>query len=151
MYVARTRRPPSSAAHPCAPRRVTASAKSSRVSSLPIFLPSAFSQVPVGPWGVLQSRVPPRLCVTSSSSPSSPLNLDIVRFWCPCQVAFRKNSRGQGASTPCQLRALGLDPCYLDMPELFRLPPPPPPHHLPPPPLPPLPPPPFYSWYHPCC
>ena len=106
----------------------------SRVGLLSPLPPSACTQVPVLPWGVRPSRVPPRICVPDSSSPSSPPNLGIVRFWCPCWVAFREKARGQGASTPWQLCALVLAPHYLAMPAPFRLP-------ISLPPFPPLPPP----------
>ena len=57
----------------------------SRASSLPPFPPSACTQVPVGPWGVIPLRVPPCICVPASSSPSSPHNIGIVPFWCLCR------------------------------------------------------------------
>ena len=51
--------------------------------SLPPSPPSTCTQVPVCPWGVCTPRVPPRLFLPVLSSPSSPPNIDIVRFWCP--------------------------------------------------------------------
>ena len=103
----------------------------SRDGSLPPLPPSACTQVPFVPWGGRPSRVPPCLYVPALSSPSSPPILSIVRFWCPCRVAFREKASSQGASTPWQSRALVLSPCYLSMPATFRI--------IVPPPLPPLP------------
>ena len=80
------------------------------------------TQVLVVPWGVCPLRLPPRLYVPKLSSPSFPPNLGIVQFWCTCQVNFREKARGQGASTPWQLRALVLAPRYFSMPAPFRLP-----------------------------
>ena len=39
----------------------------------------SYTQVLVSPWGVISSRVPPRLCVPALPFLSSPLNLGIVR------------------------------------------------------------------------
>ena len=94
---------------------------------LPPLPPLACTQVPVGPWGVFLSRVPPCLYVFASSFLSFFPNIGIVLFWCPCWVVFREKLRDQGASTPWHLHALVLAPRYLAMPAPFRLPHPPPP------------------------
>ena len=83
----------------------------------PPFADLSLQPVPVGPWGFLPSRFPPRLCVPASFSPSSPPNIGLVRFWCPCRAAFLKKARGQGVSNPWQSLTLVLVPCYLSLPE----------------------------------
>ena len=54
--------PPASASCLYAPHRVPASALCPVTVYPPPFLPLACSQVPISPWGVLLSRVLPRLC-----------------------------------------------------------------------------------------
>ena len=81
-----------------------------RASLITLLPPSAYTQVPVVPWGVRQLWVPQYLCVPAFSSPSSPQNLGIVWYLFFCLVAFRAKSRFPGASNPRQLHALVLFP-----------------------------------------
>ena len=91
--------------------------------SLPLFLPSACNQVPVSPWGVLMSRLPPCICVPALTSPSSPLNPDIFWSLVSFQVEFCARARGQVTFTTWQPCALVLaTPHFLAMPELFSFP-----------------------------
>ena len=105
LDVVRTRRPSASAACPCAPRRVPG--YRSRSGLLPPFPSLSCTQVHFFTWGVSPSQVPPHICLPSLSPPISSPNIDIVRFFCPCRVAFLEKARGQGASTPSQSQAFG--------------------------------------------
>ena len=106
----RTLYPPASAARLCALRHVPASATVSCYCAPPHFPPSAYSQVPISPWGVLLSRVNPLLCAYALPSLSDPSSPRI--FWCLvlCRVDFRARVRGQGTYTPWQLLSLLLAP-----------------------------------------
>ena len=63
LDTAHTRHPLASAACPCALHRMLASTAVPMLVCSPPLLPSACNQVPVVPWGVFPSRVPPRLCI----------------------------------------------------------------------------------------
>ena len=66
LDVTYTHHPPAYASCLYTPHRVPTSAFCPVNVPPPPFMPSAFSQVPVSPWGVLSSRVPPRLCDPAS-------------------------------------------------------------------------------------
>ena len=100
LDVACTRIPPASAARPCAPRRVPASANVSFLYTPFLFCPRPDLRSLLDPWGVRPLRVPTRLCVPTSSSWLLLHILSYSGVTFSCRVDFRKNARGQGASTP---------------------------------------------------
>ena len=109
------------APHACIYRRY-------RACALPLFLPSACTQVPVSPWGVCMEWFPPRLCVPESPSPIYPPNIGIVWFLVSLLGGFLQKGERPGylhslavtrpgfappATWPCQHRSGYLPPYHL--------------------------------------
>ena len=90
LDVAYTLHQTDSVSHPCAPRGVPAPAVVSRVGLIPLLPPSAFTQVPVRPWGVCLLRFSLWVYIPASSYPSSPPNLGIVRSLVSTRWLFTK-------------------------------------------------------------
>ena len=121
-----TRHPSASAARPCSLQRVPTFTAVYRADTLSPFPPSACTQVPVIIWGVHLLRVPPRLCVPYSPSPSSPLNLGIVRSLVFLSGGFLRKGEMPGRLHSLVVARPGPSSSrYLAMPAPFRLPPPP--------------------------
>ena len=72
--------------------------------------PLAWTQVPVIHRGVCLFLVSLCLCVPALSYPRFPPNIGIVRSFMSYWLYFRVRARGQGVSTPWQLRVLDLSP-----------------------------------------
>ena len=129
LGAALTRHLPPAAACPCALHCMPVPSAISCSGVLSPFLPLAYAQVLVCPWGVCPSQAPPRLYVPALPPQVLLRILALSGPWYRFQVDFRNNTRGQGASTPWQPHVLILDtpatfPCrsrsgYPDPPPSF--------------------------------
>ena len=82
------------AACTCTMHQLPESAAVSCARVIPLLPPLACTQVTVSPWGVCPSLFPLHLCVPSSPSLSSPLDIGIVRFLVSVSGGFlRKRER----------------------------------------------------------
>ena len=94
----------------------------SRDGVLPLLPPLTCTQVPVSSWGVLASRVPPRLCTSASHYLSSPPNTGIV--WSSVLLSGKFSHEGEIPGSLHSLEVTRAGPCsprYLYIPAPFRI------------------------------